>query len=234
MTTQMNLTGFRSLTYRSAYVYNWLLKRLHDQKSKFTSIARICGKNHSIMDIPCGTGYLARFLHSTNKYYGWDLNFRFLKKILKDWKKGKISLKKIVIKQKDIFDFEDYPRDDIDIVVFCDILHHVYGKHKELVEHAKEFADKIIICEPIAVNPQNIEAYDNFFKIMIKIGKYFPEKLFKLFDFFLFDNDGINPYDQREQWIHDDESLINLYDQLGIEDRKIFKINDSYLGIWEA
>ena len=86
---RMKLTGFRSLVYRSGYVYNWMTKRLFDQKKKFVSISKIIenangnGSGLRVLDIPCGCGYLTRFLPKNIEYEGWDLNHRFLKSLRK-------------------------------------------------------------------------------------------------------------------------------------------------------
>jgi len=226
-------TGFRSLPYRSGYVYNWMTKRLYDQQKKFMTLAKIIGNSSKqVLDLPCGTGYLTRYLDSSIHYEGWDLNHRFLKKIKKDWDKGRIKLKKVILKQKNIFDFDEYPNERKDVIVFCDILHHVYPNHIELVENAKKFAKMIIICEPVVVRPQdNMNGNDLLAKCVIKISKAFPEKLIKYLDFIFADNDGINSYEKRSCWKHNDESLREMYYDLGFD--KIFTIDDDYIGIWE-
>lgn len=226
---------FRSITYRSGFVYNWLTKRLYDQKKKFVTISEIVkryngnGSKVKVMDIPCGSGYLARFLPENVIYEGWDLNHRFLKKLMKDWSRGKTRPKKLILRQKDIFDFDDYPR--VDIIILCDILHHVHPHHADLVENAKNNAKRVIICEPVAVKPEDIHARDKFFRLVMKFAKYLPEKIYKLFDFLFFDNDGINDYERRSAWDHDERSLKKMYRQMGFE--RIYNITDDYIGIWE-
>ena len=118
-------TGFRSITYRSGYVYNWLTKRLFEQKKKFLTISKLVGQNKTVLDLPCGTGYLCRFLDPSIEYIGWDLNHRFLKKLLVDRKRGKVTLKSLTVNQNNIFAYEDYP-ENVDVIIFCDILHHVF------------------------------------------------------------------------------------------------------------
>ncbi len=227
-------TGFRSLAYRSGFVYNWFTKRLYDQKKKFLTISKIIGNNSKkVLDLPCGTGYLTHFLHPSTIYTGYDINHRFLKKIKKDWRRGRIKLKKVILKQNNIFNFNEYPEEKQDVIVFCDILHHVYPRHIELVEKTKNFAKKIIICEPIAVRPQdNMNGHDLLARCVIKIIKYFPERLIKISDFLLGDNDGINTYEERSLWKHDEESLKELYRNMGFY--KIYNIMDDYIGVWEA
>ena len=226
-------TGFKSIPYRSGYVYNWCTKRLYDQHKKFMSIAKIIGNgSKKVLDLPCGTGFLTRYLQNNIIYEGWDLNRKFLIKIRKDWNRGKVNPRKVILRQNDIFNFDEYP-DDADIIVFCDILHHIYPKHIDLVENAKNFAKKIIICEPVAVRPQdNMNCHDALGKTVIKISKYFPERLIKILDFLFADNDGINSFEKRSCWKYTNESLRELYYNLGFN--KIYNILDDYIGVWEA
>lgn len=225
----MQATNFRSLTYRSGFIYNWLTRRLYNQDFKFSVIANLVGRFKSVFDAPCGTGYLCHFLDETVRYEGWDLNHRFLKKLLRDLKKRDLKLSEIKLKQKNIFDFDEYPQTDI--IVFCDILHHIYPRHFRLVNEAKKKTNEIIICEPMAVKPENINAYDKFFKVMMKFGEYLPEKVFQFLDRFFFDNDGINSYDNRMEWQHDIVSLRRMYSKLGIQ--KVYKVGDDLIGIWK-
>jgi SAM-dependent methyltransferase len=237
MTFSAAHTGFRSLPYRSGIVYNFVNDCLYDRKEKYSIIAKLVGKGpKTVLDLPCGTGYLMKFLHPLITYTGFDLNHRFLKKIKNDWNKGKIRLNKIVLKQYNIFDFEKYPKEKQDVIVFCDILHHVYDensqKHLELVENAKKHAKKIIICEPVAIRPQDINAHDILGKSVMKITKFFPERIIKILDFFLADNDGINSYSKRASWKHNENTLRNLYHKMGFN--KIYTFMDDFIGVWES
>lgn len=224
--------GFRSIAYRSATVYDWFTHRLYDQDKKFSTIGALIGNNSKkVLDLPCGTGHLTRSLHPSIEYTGYDLNHRFLKKIKKNWERGKIKLKRIVLKQVDIFDFGKYPKEKQDFIVLCDILHHLYPRHIELVENVKKFAKKIIICEPTVVKPQDMIAHDWIAKMTVFFARLFPERLLKIVDFLFADNDGINSYEKRSEWNHDGESLKELYESFGI--KKIINIKDDYIGIWE-
>ncbi|MFW9876754.1 MAG: class I SAM-dependent methyltransferase, partial [Candidatus Thorarchaeota archaeon] len=161
------MNGFKSLIYRSGWLYNAITRRLYDQDKKFLTIAKLIGNGPKrVLDLPCGTGYLMRFLHPLIKYEGVDLNHRFLKRIKKiELKKRNIKLKEIILKQKNIFDFQDYLTEKFDVIVISDVLHHIYPKHVELINMAKESARKVIICEPYAVKPKEINARDKIFKM---------------------------------------------------------------------
>ncbi len=232
MTFKLALKGFRSLMYRSGRVYNFLSNKIYDVRGKYFFISKLIGKNKKILDLPCGTGFLTRFLHPSNIYEGWDINNRFLNKLKKDWMRGKSKMKYISVKQKNILDFHNYSEEKVDVIVLCDILHHINPSHFTLVENAKIHARKVIVCEPIAVKPKDIKAYTRFIRIFLKIGKFFPEKLYKLIDFLFLDNDGVNSYKKRLTWNHNNKSIKSLYKKMGFE--KIYEIKDNYIGVWDS
>jgi len=234
MVIKTEFTGFRSLMYRSGWLYNAVTRRLYDQDKKFFTIANLIGKDPKrVLDLPCGTGYLMRFLHPAIEYEGVDLNHRFLKRIRrKELKKRKIKLKKIILQQKNIFDFQEYQGKKKDVIVLCDILHHIYPKHVELINIAKKISQKVIVCEPYVIKPREISARDKLLKIVIFIGKYLPKPLFKIVDFLFLDNDGINTYYMRSKWNLDKKTLKEFYDTMGFN--HIHKILDEYIAIWES
>jgi SAM-dependent methyltransferase len=229
--------GFRSLTYRSGHIYNFVNQRLYDWEKKFATLGKIVNGSRSsgvklkILDLPCGTGYLARYLDPTVEYEGWDLNPAFLKKVKLDWKKGRLKPNKIILKRRNIFRFDAYPKDKIDVIVFSGILHHIYPRHIELVEHAKKHAHKIVMCEPFAIKPMDINAYDWTAKFAMFFTKFLPEPIYKYIDIFLADNDGINSFKRRSSWTYDENGLKELYKLLGV--KKIYTLDDECIGIWE-
>ncbi len=232
--SENNQTRFRSLVYRSAMVYNFTNQRAYEFYKRFKLIGEIIKKEKAkvILDLPCGTGFLTRYLEKNITYIGWDLNHRFLAKIKKDKKRGRVKPKKVILSQKNIFDFDSYPS-NVDAIVLCDILHHVIPNHKKLVENAKKKAKIVIICEPIAVKPDQIKAKDWIARTTLFILKHFPEKLYRLIDFFFADNDGINRFENRLKWSHTKESLKKLYNDFGIEDKNIYHVGDELLGVWK-
>jgi len=234
MALKTELMGFKSLLYRSGWLYNAITRRLYDQDKKFFTIATLIGKGPKIvLDLPCGTGYLMRFLHPSIEYEGVDLNHRFLKRIRKkELKKRNIKLKKIKLEQKNIFDFQEYQGKKKDIIVICDILHHIYPRHVDLINIAKKISNKVIICEPYVIKPKEISARDKLLKIVIFFGKYLPKSLFKIVDFLFLDNDGINTYHMRSKWNLDKETLIEFYKSMGFN--SIHRILDEYIAIWES
>ncbi|UCD02417.1 MAG: class I SAM-dependent methyltransferase [Promethearchaeota archaeon] len=234
MLVKTETPGFRSLMYRSAWLYNAITRRLYDQDRKFSTIAMLIGKGpKEVLDLPCGTGYLMRFLHPAINYEGVDLNHRFLKRIRKkELKKRNIKLRRIILQQKNIFDFQNYQGKKKDVIVICDILHHIYPKHVELINIAKKIAHKIIICEPYVIKPKEISARDKLFKIIIFFGKYLPKFLLKIIDFLFLDNDGINTYNMRSQWNLSKKNLKEFYKTMGFNNK--YRILDEYIAIWES
>ncbi len=233
MQKQMEIPRFRSLLYRSGWLYNAITRRLYNQDTKFLTIALLVGKGPKrVLDLPCGTGYLMRFLHPTIEYEGVDLNHQFLKRIKnKELKLRNIKLKKIILHQKNIFDFKNYQGEKKDVIVISDTLHHIYPKHFDLINMAKNIAHKIIICEPYTVKPKEVSVRDKILKVVIYLGKYLPKTLFKMVDFFFLDNDGINSYQKRSLWNYNKDSLKDLYKEMGFN--KIYNISDEFIGIWE-
>jgi SAM-dependent methyltransferase len=233
MVLNTELIGFKSFLYRSGWLYNAITRRLYDQDKKFFTIATLIGKGPKrVLDLPCGTGYLLRFLHPTIEYEGVDLNYRFLRRIArKELKKRNIKLKKIILEQKNIFEFQEYRGEKKDVIVLCDILHHIYPKHVDLINIAKKISRKVIVCEPYVIKPNEISARDKLLKIIIFFGKFLPKVLFKIVDFLFLDNDGINSYYLRSKWNLNKKTLIEFYKKMGFN--RIIRILDEYIAIWE-
>jgi len=234
METKVLTTGFRSLMYRSGWLYNAVTRRLYDQDKKFLTIAQLIGEGPKrVLDLPCGTGYLMRFLNPLIEYEGVDLNHRFLKRIKKkELKKRNIKLKKIILNHGNIFDFRYYKGEKKDVIVICDILHHIYPKHVELIKIAQNIAQKVIVCEPFDIKPQKLTARDRIFRVVIFFGKFLPKPLIKIVDFLFLDNDGINSFKNRSQWNFDKKRLINFYKKMGFNNT--YRILDEYIATWES
>ena len=66
----------------------------------------------------------------------------------------------------------------------------------------------------------------------MNIGRFFPEKLYKLIDFLFLDNDGVNTYKKRLTWNHNNKSIKTLYMNMGFE--RIYEIKGNYIGVWDS
>ncbi len=227
--------NFRSFVYRSGHIYNWVNQRLYHWKGKFALLGKVIGysqdHNLKVLELACGTGYVTRYLHPSVEYRGWDLNKAFIKKLLLDKRKGRLKPKTIFIEEKNIFDFDDYPKEKMDVILFSGILHHVYPKHEELVKNAKKHAKRIVMCEPYAIHPKDINAADWTARMAIFFTKFLPNKLYKWVDILLADGDGINPYETRSAWKYDKKRLAEWYKSIGVN--KIYALQDELIGVWE-
>ena len=108
---------------------------------------------------------------------------------------------------------------------------HSFGGFLALL-YAIEFpeqVEKLILVSPadMIVMPQED---GGFYK---RLEKHLPEKMMKYLDFFLADNDGINRYENRNQWQLGRKGLMAIYDKLGIPNNKIFHLDDELIGVWE-
>jgi SAM-dependent methyltransferase len=137
----------KGLIYHFPRFYELVLKIIHrgNAEKRYEHIASKIKKNETVLDLGCGTGILNRFIEKC-KYLGFELNGKFVKYAKK---------KGFNVIRKNIFDFSSYPK-KIDTIVLCDVLHHVYPRHKFLLEKIRGFAKKIIVCEPYENEKDNI------------------------------------------------------------------------------
>ncbi len=231
MTTRTSSTKFTSIMYRSGFIYKLVQVVAFEFKTKFRILANIAMRNNAktILDIGCGIGQITTYLDSNIIYEGWDLNQSFLEKIKKDWLKGKIKPKKVILRNNDIFNFEDYP--DVDCIVLCDILHHISPRHIELVESVKEHAKRVVICD--GFGKDNAQGQNWLSKTVLKAARHLPDTLMKYVDYFLGDNDGINLYEDRSEWAPKRDEILSMYESFDIQKEHIYHLDDEIIGVWE-
>ncbi len=176
----------KSVMYLSPKIYNFFLRIIHRKYFlfRYKEIARSIGKNKKVLDLGCGTGLLYKFLDKSCEYEGWDLNEKFLK-----------NMKGINTKYKNVFDFDDYPTSDV--IVICDLLHHVMPRHKELLITAKEKTKRLIVLESKSA--------------IVKIKNRTIYFLYKVFDTLIGDSDGINSYDERMKYFDNKEDAFKFF-----------------------
>jgi len=162
----------RAYIFRSPWLYSLSIKLLHF--NGFKKIREIIGQKKSVFEPACGFGRLQKYLHNSCTYSGIDLNEIFINF---GRKRG------LDIRIGDVLEEKNYIKSDI--IILCDILHHLTkdNVHK-VVSLAKKFAkEKVVIMEPSFVG---LASGKGFFSRL-------TAKVFTKIDF-----DGINHI---EHWI---------------------------------
>jgi len=179
-----------TLMYRYPPLYNLMLEIIHGKylKKRYQIIGDEIGENKKVFELGCGTAMIYRFLHKGCEYEGWDLNERFLA-----YCRGK----GIKVSKKDVFAFQGYP--DSDVILICDLLHHLVPHHEKLVVEALKKTKKVIVSEPAR---------------SFKPPKLF-EPLLVYLNYLLGDYDGINPPHTQLKWDYNEEKLKHFFQNLG-------------------
>jgi SAM-dependent methyltransferase len=127
-------------------------------------------------------------LQTDCEYEGWDLNEKFLEFCRR---------KEIKVSKKNVFDFQNYP--DNDVILICDLLHHLIPNHERLVGEALKRTKKLIISEPARSfkQPKMLKSIVLFYNYLC--GDY----------------DGINNPGKTLEWDYDEEKLRNFFQKLG-------------------
>ena len=159
----------RAYIFRNPWLYSLSIRLLHF--NGFNKISEIIGKKKNVFEPACGFGRLQKYLHNSCSYSGIDLNEIFI-----DFgrKRG------LDIRIGDVLEEKNYIKSDI--IILCDILHHLTkDKMHKLVSIAEKFSkEKVIILEPSFVGLASGKGF--FSKIVAKI-------------FTKIDSDGINHID---------------------------------------
>jgi len=179
-----------AIMYRYPKLYNLAVRIIHGKslKKRYEVIAEEIGENKKVFELGSGTALVYTFLHKGCEYLGWDLNERFLRFCRK---------RGLKVVKKNIFDFEDYP--DSDVVLICDVLHHLVPNHEMLLVEALKRSKKLIVSEPAIFSK--------------------PSEIFKpiavFFNYFLGDYDGINRPQSQLEWDYNEEKLRAFFQRLG-------------------
>lgn len=178
------------IQYRFPRLYELTLKFLHGKnfRKRYNYITRNIEKNSNVLDVGCGTGILGNLISKKCNYIGIDLNEKFL---------NFASARSLKVFKCDVFNFKKYSK-NIDIIVVCDILHHIYPKHKILLEKIGKSAKKIIVCEPYMCEEKEKIRFSEKFDIILDA---------------ILDADGINPsilkFDKR--WRYSKNGLKDFF-----------------------
>ncbi len=179
-----------SLVYKKPSFYHALLKILHGRslRKRYELIARAIGEKKRVFEPGCGTCLIYSYLHDGCEYEGWDLNERFINYNIKSGRR---------VYRKNMFDFNDYPPNDV--IILCDLLHHVVPRHEELIKMSLQKTVRLIVSE----TPQSFKLQRKFKRIA-----YFLHST-------ILDDDGINPFDNMVEWDYPREKLTSLFAKCG-------------------
>lgn len=179
-----------SLMYKNPSLYNIFLKILHGSslRKRYEVIAKEIGDGKRVFEPGCGTCLIYPYLQDGCEYEGWDLNESFVGYNVKRERR---------VYQKNMFDFNDYPPNDV--IILCDLLHHIVPHHEELIKGTLKKTKRLIISEPL----QSFKLQRKFKRIA-----YFFHKT-------LLDDDGINPFDNMVEWDYPREKLASLFNKYG-------------------
>ncbi len=130
----------RAHIFRNPWLYSLSIRMLHFDG--FKKLRGIIGKEKNVFEPACGFGRLQRYLHDSCSYSGIDLNEIFINF---GRKKG------LDIQIGDVLEEKNYIKSDI--IILCDILHHLTkDKIQKVVSIATKFAkEKVVIMEPAFV-----------------------------------------------------------------------------------
>ena len=176
--------------YHFPRLYELTLKFLHGEnlRKRYEYIVKNIEENSNVLDVGCGTGFLGKLIFKKCNYIGIDLNEKFL---------NFASARGLKVFKCNVFNFKKHSK-NIDTIVACDILHHIYPKHKILLEEIGKNAKKVIVCEPYACEEKD--------------KTHFSEKFIVVLDAVL-DADGINPFIFKfdKRWKYSKNELKNFF-----------------------
>jgi len=131
----------RSIFYQSPFFYKLGLKIIHGEnlKKRYRYMASFVRSGDLVLEPGCGPAILADFLPKDSSYYGFDLNEKFV-----DYARRK-NLKVFI---GDVLDYRSYF--PADIIVSCDVLHHLDESNRGIfIENCWRAVKRLlIICEP--------------------------------------------------------------------------------------
>ena len=172
----------RALIFRNPRLYSLVIRLLHF--NGFNKVKGIVGKGKNVFEPACGFGRLQKYLYSCCSYSGIDLNETFINF---GRKRG------LKICNGNVLEERSYVKSDI--IILCDILHHLtMDEIKKVVSIATKFAkEKIVIMEPAFVGVASGKGFFSSFLTKVfanidydginKIEKWFTrqdyQKLFK-------------------------------------------------------
>ena len=190
------------IQYRHPKLYQFLVQVFYP-KALWEKLRAEVGENNTVFDVGAGFGYVARFLHPSNQYYGIDRNEIFVEYGRKNGRN---------LELKDIFDKSAYRESDIFLVI--DVVHHFsIEKLKILFDlifaHTKK---KVIVVEPTFLSKYNHYG----------IGGNFVGWIFRILD-----GDGFNKIGS---WLREEEYQKLFQSRFSSEYDGNFEMNHQKVG----
>jgi len=131
----------QSLLYRFPWIYINGLKLYHGKNfaNRYRYMASLAKPNDTVLEPGCGPAIIANYLPTNSKYTGFDTNDRFI-----NFAKNK----KLAVFYGNVLDKKNYKSSDI--VVACDILHHLApATRKAFIELCWQNCKNIfVVCDP--------------------------------------------------------------------------------------
>jgi len=138
----------KSIFYQFPGLYTWGLKHIHganfDKRYRF--MASFAKDNDSVLEPACGPAILVDYLPPSTNYCGFDTNDRFIKYAQSRGVNAFIG---------NVLDQNNYK--PADIVVICDILHHLKPIDRPIfIKYCYQSAKKcLVICDPVIKSEPN-------------------------------------------------------------------------------
>lgn len=134
----------------SNFIHRWLMTRFLKSFEELLVIVKETSDINTIAEIGCGEGELLKIIHKhfpKAKLYACDLSENEIQKARKNTNDFKVNFS-----VQNAEKLEQYKKDQFDLVVYCEILEHVFDPNKarkELGRIAKGFAIVSVPNEPL-------------------------------------------------------------------------------------
>ena len=200
-----------SIMYSHPRVYEFFMRTMHGSglSERYRLIASEVGRSKNVFEVGCGTGLPAGFLHDSCVYQGIDLNDSFV-----DYAKAK----GLDVRHGNMFDESNY--NGSDVILVCDVLHHITPNHGKLIDLCKSKSGKVIICEPYKK-----KGFVEDFMSKLRSNKL----VHSIFG----DGDGINAFEDMVEWNSlEYEDVHSMMREFGA--KKIVNVGSHLVGVIEV
>lgn len=197
----------KSILYKYPWMYKLGLRFLHGKslEKRYKYISNEIGKNKKVLEPGCGPALLASYLNEGCIYYGFDINNEFINYAKK---------KGINVYYGDCLKTEPYRKSDV--IVLCDVLHHLGRENeKKVLQLCNKNSKKIIICEQ-------------------PVSTLFKKILFAVWIFNYLDKDGRGKVDIQKlrterELLSDMQNGFSVFNRIN---KKIVKIGKDIIAIY--